>query len=164
MMTRRSLGIATALAGLIAALPLGAAPRADDRAVVTAFYTDFLNVSGPKDKAAVAEKVMAADWKSIGGYVGEAKGRAAVTQQIMGFHQLIPDLTWSIEEVLQAGNRYVVRGKATGTPKGPLFGVDGKGKSFTILSIDIHEVKDGRIVTSYHVEDWAGALQQLAAK
>ena len=82
----------------------------------------------------------------------------------MGFHQLIPDLTWSIEEVLQAGNRYVVRGKATGTPKGPLFGVDGKGKSFTILSIDIHEVKDGRIVTSYHVEDWAGALQQLAAK
>ncbi len=57
---------------------------------------------------------------------------------------------------------FVVRGRASGTPQGPLFGVDGKG--FDIMSIDIHRVQDGRIVESYHVEDWAGALRQLSAK
>jgi hypothetical protein len=39
--------------------------------------------------------------------------------------------------------------------------VNGEGRSFDILTIDIHELEDGVIVRTYHVEDWAGALQQL---
>ena len=30
------------------------------------------------------------------------------------------------------------------------------------MSIDIHTLKDGRIVRSYHVEDWARAMRQIA--
>jgi len=45
-----------------------------------------------------------------------------------------------------------------------LFGVDGKGKGFDILTIDIHTLEGGKIIRSYHVEDWAGALRQLSAK
>ena len=37
-------------------------------------------------------------------------------------------------------------------------------KSFDILTIDIHHIQNGKIVQTYHVEDWAGALQQLKAK
>jgi predicted ester cyclase len=153
-----------AAAALVLASVPGALAQNNDRAVVEAFYADFLNVSGPKDKAAVAAKVLAENWKSIGDYVSPPKGRDAVTQQIMGFHKLIPDLGWKIEDMVQAGNKFVVRGRATGTPKGPLFGVDGAGKSFSIMSIDIHEVSNGKIVVSYHVEDWAGALRQLSGK
>ena len=58
----------------------------------------------------------------------------------------------------------VVRSRATGTPTGPLFGVDGNGRSFDILTIDIHTIEHGKITRSYHVEDWAGALQQLSGK
>jgi predicted ester cyclase len=163
MMTRRALALCAATLSL-AFIPVGSAPRADDRAVVEAFYRDYLDASGPKDKAAVAAKMMAPDWKSIGDYSGKSKSGEALTKQILGFHQLIPDLSWKLEEILQSGNRYVVRGRASGTPKGPLFGVDGGGKSFTIMSIDIHEVVNGRITTTYHVEDWAGALQQLSSK
>ena len=46
----------------------------------------------------------------------------------------------------------------------PLFGVNGKGKSFEIMSIDIHTIKDKKIVKTYHIEDWAGALRQLKGK
>jgi len=67
-------------------------------------------------------------------------------------------------KMIQDGNKIVVRSRATGTPKGPLFGVDGKGKGFDILTIDIHTVENGKITRSYHVEDWAGALQQLKGK
>lgn len=62
----------------------------------------------------------------------------------------------------QDGNFVTVRSRATGTPVAPFFGVDGEGRRFDILTIDIHELEDGVIVRSYHVEDWAGALRQLS--
>ena len=152
----------TALAAGAALLATTPAAFANDRAVVEAFYTEFLNASGPKDKAALAARLMAPNWQSIGDYSGKNKSREELAKQIGGFHQLMPDLTWAIEEIIQSGNRFVVRGRASGTPKGPLFGVDGKGKRFIIMSIDIHTVKDGQLMESYHVEDWAGALKQLS--
>lgn len=152
--------------GLIAAIALGASlpAAASDRAVVEAFYTDYLSVGGPKDKAGVAGKIISESWKSFGDYSGKFNTRDGLTKMLGGFHQLMPDLNWKIEEIIQSGNRYVVRGRATGTPKGPFMGVDGGGKGFTIMSIDIHEVRDGKIVESYHIEDWAGALRQLSGK
>jgi predicted ester cyclase len=62
----------------------------------------------------------------------------------------------------ESGDFVTVRSRATGTPVAPFFGVDGEGRSFDIMTIDIHELADGKIVRSYHVEDWAGALQQLS--
>ena len=65
-------------------------------------------------------------------------------------------------EIIEAGDRYIVRGRATGTPVAPFLGIDPPtGNSFEITSIDIHRVEDGRIVDSYHVEDWATAIHQL---
>ncbi len=78
--------------------------------------------------------------------------------------KLIPDLDWDVQAMHQDGNFVTVRSRATGTPTGPLFGVDGEGRSFDIMTIDIHELENGVIVRSYHVEDWSGALQQLAGR
>lgn len=154
----RRTALATGAALLATTLPA----LANDRATVEAFYGNYLTAAGPKDKAAVAARILSADWKSYGDYSGKANTPDGLTKMLVGFHQLMPDLTWKIEEILQAGNRYVVRGRASGTPKAPFFGVDGKGKGFTIMSIDIHTVKDGKIIESYHVEDWAGAMKQLS--
>lgn len=38
------------------------------------------------------------------------------------------------------------------------FGVDGQGRSFDIMTIDIHQLEDGKIAKTWHIEDWAGAL------
>ena len=43
-------------------------------------------------------------------------------------------------------------------------GVPQGGKSFKLMSIDIHTVESGKITRSYHVEDWVGATRQLSAK
>lgn len=32
------------------------------------------------------------------------------------------------------------------------------------MTIDTHEVQNGRIVKSYHVEDWARAIRQVGGK
>jgi hypothetical protein len=37
------------------------------------------------------------------------------------------------------------------------------GKSFKLMSIDVHTLQDGKISRTYHVEDWQGAFRQLSA-
>jgi len=32
------------------------------------------------------------------------------------------------------------------------------------MSVDIHTVESGAMVRTHHVEDWAGALRQLAGR
>lgn len=77
--------------------------------------------------------------------------------------KVVPDLRWQRRDLLVAGDRIVVRGQDDGTPTAPMFGIAPKGRAFSIMTIDIHEVRDGKISRSYHVEDWARAMQQLAA-
>lgn len=148
-----------------AALPMTAMVPAfaDDKATVSTFY-DFLSNPGSESHAATFKSNVSEDWQSIGDYSGKFKTADQLVGQLGGFAKLIPDMNWKIEEMLVAGNRIIVRGRASGTPNGPLFGVDGKGKSFEIMSVDIHTLEDGKIVRTYHVEDWAGALQQLQSQ
>lgn len=142
----------------------GSSAIADEKAVVQTFY-DFLSNPGSEEAAGAFKDATAESWESVGDYSGKNKNRDQFIGQVSGFFaKLMPDLNWDVQEMIQEGNKVVVRSRASGTPNGPLFGVDGQGKSFDILTIDIHTVEDGKIVSSYHVEDWAGALQQLSGK
>ena len=134
---------------------------ADDTDTVTTFY-DLLSNPGSSKIIAEFQTATSEDWVSLGDYSGNNKTREAFLGQMGGFAQLIPDLNWAIEDMHQDGDTVIVRSRATGTPVAPFFGVDGQGRSFDIMTIDIHELEDGVIVRTYHVEDWAGALQQLA--
>jgi len=147
----------------LVAMPIGSGAFANDKAAVQKFY-DFLSNPGSKAHAKAFRSIVTADWQSVGNYSGKNKTAGAFVGQLGFFAKLIPDLNWKVEEMIQAGDRVIVRGRATGTPNGPLFGVDGKGKSFVIMSIDIHTLKGGKIVRTYHVEDWAGATRQLKGK
>ena len=149
---------------IAALIGLTAFAQGDDRTVVESFYSKLLNVGGSSDPDSDAKAILADNWASIGDYSGKSKDRATFVKQVAGFMKLMPDMTWKVEEILQSGNRVVVRGRAKGTPTGPFFGVEPSGKTFEIMSIDVHTVEGGRIVRTYHVEDWAGALAQLRAK
>lgn len=144
-------------------LALATAAGADDTATVQKFY-DLLSNPGSESHTAAFTEATSESWESIGNYSGENKTRDAFLAQMGGFAQLIPDLEWAVQAMHQDGEFVTVRSRATGTPVGPLFGVDGEGRGFDILTIDIHELENGEIVRTYHVEDWAGALQQLAGK
>lgn len=47
---------------------------------------------------------------------------------------------------------------------GAYFGVPAGGKSFKIMAIDIHTIRDRKAITAHHVEDWASAVRQLSAR
>ena len=73
----------------------------------------------------------------------------------------VPDLRWTIEDIQTFGDRIVVRGRATGTPQRELWGAKPTGKSFSTMAIDIFTVKNGKLASAYHVENWVGALEQI---
>lgn len=66
---------------------------------------------------------------------------------------LIPDFNIELREVMVAGDKVIVRGELSGSPTGPLMGVDPQGRSFYIMTTDIHQIAGGKIVHSYHLED-----------
>ncbi|MEL6287654.1 MAG: ester cyclase [Pseudomonadota bacterium] len=156
--------VPTLIAAVMFAMAAMASPAAADNAAAVRTFYDFLSNPGSKKHADKVRANLTADWQSIGDYSGKAKGAEGFIAQLGGFSKRIPDLTWKVEEMLEVGDRVIVRGRATGTPNGPLFGVDGKGKAFEIMSIDIHTMKDGKVAKTYHVEDWSGALRQLKGK
>lgn len=158
---KNSKKIAVAAALMLTSFTSGA--FADGAASVKTFY-EFLSNPASETHASAFMAAAADNWESIGNYSGKNKSREAFAGQVGGFGKLIPDLKWEMQEVHQDGNTFTVRSRASGTPAGPLFGVDGEGRSFDILTIDVHTVEDGKIIRSYHVEDWAGALQQLSGR
>jgi ketosteroid isomerase-like protein len=129
------------------------------REIVAPFYKAL---SAGSDAVALVNQATSPDWQSCGGN-DVCRPRDQVAAAIAGLHKAVPDIKWEIKEVLVSGDRVIVRGEATGTPDGSFMGVTGGGKSFRIMSIDVHTIKDGKMVRAYHVEDWMGATRQLSA-
>ena len=151
-----------ALVGAVVTAGAAVAQASDDmRAAVRPFYETLLSNPNAKDLEAQAAKVVVEKWVSIPTPRG-GKDRAGLVKTLKGFGKAIPDLKWDIQEMLVDGNRVIVRSIATGTPAKKVFGIEPKGKSFKIMTIDIHTVENGKITTSYHVEDWARAIRQLS--
>ncbi|MEM6785294.1 MAG: ester cyclase [Bacteroidota bacterium] len=137
------------------------APSADLQAV-HAFYATLLTRPAGLTKAQLYA-VLSEDYVSVP-TPPMGPGAEGMFATLQYFAEVVPDLTWEPREIIPHGNRYTVRGTATGTPVGPFFGVDpATGKRFEIMSIDILTVEDGRVVHAYHLEDWTGAIAQLTA-
>lgn len=132
------------------------------RALVAPFY-EALNRPATREVASLVESVTAPGWRSFSAE-SVSKSREEFIEQVKGFGKLLPDLAWEIRDVLLDGDKIVVRSEASATPAGPFFGVPHGGKSFRAMTIDIHTVREGKLVEAHHVEDWAGAIRQLSAK
>lgn len=133
-------------------------------AIVRPFY-DALTRPQDKDVETLVRGAITDNWLSFSDERVH-KDSTAFINQVKGFGKLIPDLTWDVKEIIPSacGTKIVVRSVASGTPVGPLFGVENPGKKkFSIYAIDLHTVRGGKLARVYHVEDWRSALAQLKA-
>lgn len=151
---------------IIAAVALSALAStavAKDIDTVRAFYEDILTAPAETTETRYYE-LFSPDVVSIPTPPG-GPGAQGMLNTLGFLGQVVPDLTWTPEEIIELDGRFVVRGTATGTPVGPFFGVEpATGNSFEIMSIDIVTVEDGLITHIYHLEDWTGAVAQLRAQ
>lgn len=134
-----------------------------NREVLHAFYEKALTVNTETTPDAVLNNVLADNFASKGSI--ENKSKAQLTGQLGFFWKLIPDLKWTPQEICSDGNKFTVRSLATGTPNGDFMGLPTNGtKSFSIMTIDIHTIIDGKVVEVYHLEDWGTAMKQLKSE
>lgn len=140
------------------------AAHASDEDVVRSLYSEVFSKAASPTLAEAGDKILAPNWQSFGDYSGKFKTRQELYALYSGIGKTVPNLHVEVKEIVHAGNRYIVRGELTGTPVADFFGLKPAGKSFDIMNIDVHTVENGQIVTTYHLEDWATALQQLSAK
>ena len=132
------------------------------REVIIPFYREALTVKSGVNPSEILNELLADDFVSRGSV--ENKNKQALIAQIGFFWKLVPDLKWTPQDLIVEGDKAVVRSEVTGTPSGNFMGVPTTGaKSFRFMTIDIHQVKEGRIHTVYHLEDWVTAIGQVKA-
>ena len=131
----------------------------DARTIVAPLY-DALNQPAKKDVAALLARATNPDYQS---YSTNDKwlDRKQLTEVFQMIGTAVPDLSWSIKDILVSGDQIVVRGEAAGTPERELFGAKPTGRSFRTMSIDVFTVKSGKLASAYHVDNWIGALEQI---
>jgi len=140
-------------------------PKQDQNENALRRFYQLANASQASRAASISKGIFADDYKSCGNNEEVEPGGSAALIKFFGeLFKTVPDLTWTIKEIIKSGNRYTVRSEAIGTPVGTFQGVAATGKKFKIMAVDIHTVVNGKIMRTYHVEDWATAIKQLSAK
>ncbi|HET8824207.1 MAG TPA: ester cyclase [Terriglobales bacterium] len=72
-----------------------------------------------------------------------------------------PNLRFSIEQILNEGDRVVTQLLMEGTHQGPWMGIPATGKTMQIRMFTIHRVAQGKIVEDWVLVESLGFFQQL---
>lgn len=131
-----------------------------NREALNAFYEKALTVNTKTTPDVVLNSILADNFVSKGSI--ENKSKEQLIGQLGFFWKLIPDLQWTPQEVFNEDDKYIARSLVTGTPNGDFMGLSTDGtKSFSIMTIDIHTIIDGKVMEVHHLEDWGTAMKQL---
>jgi predicted ester cyclase len=162
-LTRRT-GLALAISAIttislptLAAEPLTPAKAEANIAVAKSFYS-LINGG---DVVSWRQN-FAAGWKAtppLPAKPSEVDGYEGV---IGAFRAGVPDLKVEQIEIIANDDVVAVRSKVTGTNTAPLFGQPPTNRAITFTAMDIHRITDGKIVETWHVEDFLAMQKQLS--
>lgn len=111
--------------------------------------------------SALLDRILSEYWVDIPAPADQVAGPAGAKPLLTGLTKAFPDLNLTIKEVLQDGNKVIVRAEMAGTQREAFMGFPSKNRRLSIQVVDIHEFKDGKIVRTWHTEDWMTGLRQL---
>lgn len=94
---------------------------------------------------------------------GIPPGRDAPKAYTTMFRGAFPDLEATVVEMLQDGDKVIIRSRWTGTNEGEFMGMPPTGNSIDIGGIDIIEFRDGKGIGHWGVMDFAKMMEQLGA-
>ena len=143
-----------------AALLCGGAPAVAATQIETAklFYQTFT-----ANQPDLLDQVLAPDWQDFPLNPGQGPGRDGFKPIIGGFNKTISGLKITNDDIIESGDKVVVRSTIEGTQAGDFAGFPSKGRPFKTMAIDIHQFKDGKIIKTWHIEDWLSGLFQMGA-
>jgi predicted ester cyclase len=127
-------------------------------AVVRAFYEPFRT-----GDITIYREILAENWVDIPLAPGQQQGPSGMAAQIAAFRGAMPDYNVTHEDLIVGSDRVAVRNTVSGTHQGAFMGYQPTGRRIEMRTMDIHQVRDNRIVVTWHLEDFAGLIAQLTA-
>jgi steroid delta-isomerase-like uncharacterized protein len=126
-----------------------------NKAAIRKLYEDLLNTGNLE----LLDQLIAEDY--VGIY--DQRGPSAFAETIRTLRQGFPDIQWTIEDLVAAGDRVAVRWSWQGTHKNPFRGFPASHKKVTDKAIAIYQFRDNKIVHAWIETDRLGLLQQIGA-
>jgi len=87
--------------------------------------------------------------------------REGFKQFVMAYRSAFPDLHYTVDDAIEAGDKIVHRLSASGTMKGDFAGMPATGKHATWTEIHIGRVANGQVVEHWGLVDQLGLFVQL---
>ncbi|MCK7337516.1 ester cyclase [Enterobacter cloacae] len=112
-------------------------------------------------KEALARDALAEDFTDKTPPEGRKQGPDGAIMASRVFRTAVPDLRCEVEQMIITGDRVVshlhFRGSFTGT-----FGkLKGQGQKIDFIATDIYQIREGKIVANWHLEDNLTLMKQL---
>jgi predicted ester cyclase len=123
----------------------------------------FYAILAAGDEGSV-EQALDPSWEQIPQGAHTSAGVAGYRETIAFLKAAFSDLSITVEDVLVEGDRVAIRTVTRATHTGnPVLGIPATNRPIELAASDFHQVQDGRIVRTWHLEDWLGLAFQLGA-
>jgi steroid delta-isomerase-like uncharacterized protein len=91
------------------------------------------------------------------------RGRDGVAIVVRALREGMPDLHYTIDDMVVGADAVAVRATMTGTHTGNFFGLAPSGKAVRVSQMTIEHFRDGQIVSHHRQTDDLSMLRQLGA-
>lgn len=91
----------------------------------------------------------------------DVHGPEGARQSIAAFRAAFPDVHFTVEDMLVAEDKVIVRWTFRGTHRGVFLGIAPTGKVATFTGINIYRIANGQIAERWAEEDAISLYQQL---
>lgn len=134
----------------------------ENTALIRRFVDEFIN---GRDFAVVDELIAPEYTFHVGGIpagISVPAGPEGWKQRSVMLRTGFPDLHMTIEDLLAAEDKVVVRYRVRGTHRGPFWGFAPTGKEMVYTGIMILRLRDGQLAEEWSEADLLGLTRQLA--
>ena len=127
--------------------------------LVERFYADIWN----RHDFAVADEILAADFRFRGSLGSESIGIPAFLTYVQSVHAALADYRCIIDELIVDGEHAAARMTFAGVHRGLLFGMPATGKSVSWAGAGFFRITESRIASLWVLGDVEGLKRQLGA-
>ena len=131
--------------------------NSDNKAKFLIFYEEILN----KGKVELLDEICAPNFVKHAIPPSPDYGIEGSKQSVIMLREAFPDIKYTVEDMIEEGDKIVARWTAQGTHKGSFMGIPSTGKQVAFSGIEIIRIKDGKAVEEWEELDRAGLMQQL---
>lgn len=133
---------------------------ASNKAVATRFYSEVIN----KGDSVAMHLIMAENFIDHFALPNQPKGIEGFKQFLTMVTTGFPDIQVKVEDMINEGDKVVVRLTISGTQTGVLMGnIPPSGKQATWTGIDILKIENGIITERWSHRDMLGMMKQIGA-